>query len=73
MLAKTKRQNINLTFTSRFVLFHALDFLSHLTEFLLYLMKQRLDLLIRPCVKIVGSIHVMTFVLRRRTLGYVGA
>ena len=61
------------TFTCRFVFLHRLDVLSHFTKLPLYFMQQRFDLLVRSCVKIVGSIHVMTFVLGRKNLRYVSA
>ena len=50
-----------LTFVTRFVFFQGFDFLSNLTELLLDFKQQRFYLLVRSCVKIVGSIDVVTF------------
>ena len=50
-----------LTFLNRFVFFQGFDFLSNLAEILLDFKKNRFDLLVRSCVKIVRSIHIVTF------------
>ena len=57
----TSRAALSLTFINRFVFFQGFDFLSYLAELFLYFKKERFDLLVWSCVKIVGSIHIVTF------------
>ena len=50
-----------LTFITCFVFFQGFDFLSNLAKLVLDFKKQRFDPLVRSCVKIVGSIDIVTF------------
>ena len=61
MFLRTSREALWLTFTNRSVFFQGFDFLSNLTKVLLDFKRHRFDLLVRSCVKIVGSIHIVTF------------
>ena len=50
----TSREVLSLTFFPHFVFFQGFYFLSNLAELLVEFKKQRFDLLVRSCVKIVG-------------------